>query len=63
MIAALFFVAVIALMMCFVIIVFAQAILPCNKCPHRDQCKQLEENDYPNICTQQMLKSNYGEKL
>ena len=49
--------------MWFKAIIVTQTMLPCDKCPLRDQCKQLEENGYPNICTQKMLNSNYGERI
>lgn len=45
------------------ITIIVRILLPCEQCPLRDQCKQLEDNGYPNICTQKMLKSNYDEKL
>lgn len=63
MIAAITIVVIIGLVMCLIIIIVTQAMLPCDKCPLHDQCKQLEENGYPNICTQKMLNSNYGERI
>lgn len=35
-----------------VLVIVNQGTLPCDKCPLHNQCKQLEENGYPNICTQ-----------
>lgn len=63
MIAAIIIVVIIGLIMWLITVIVTQAMLPCDKCPLRDQCKQLEENGYPNICTQKMLNSNYGERI
>lgn len=48
-------VAIVLGMMMYLCIVLAQAMLPCDKCPLRKQCKKLEDEGYPNICTQNML--------
>lgn len=63
MIAAIVLAAIIVLIIWLITVIVTQAMLPCDKCPLRGQCKQLEKNGYPNICTQQMLNSNYGERI
>ena len=63
MIAAVILTVLIGLIMWIITIIIIQAMRPCDKCPFHNQCKQLEENGYPNICTQETLNSNYGERI
>lgn len=60
MIAAMIMAVVIGFILFVVCLIVSQAILPCNQCPLHNQCKQLEENGNPNICTQKMLRAYDG---
>lgn len=53
----------IGLAMWLIITIATQAILPCDNCPLHNQCKQLEEDGYPNICIQNMLNLNDGKRI
>ena len=40
-----------------------KATLPCDQCSLRCQCKKLEDAGEPNICTQKILRKNYGQGI
>lgn len=58
MMTAIILTVAIGLIMWLIAIIITQAMLPCDKCPLRKKCKQLERDGHPNICTQKMLNLN-----
>lgn len=44
------------------ITLIAQSILPCDKCPLRKHCKELEECGHSNLCTHETIYSDYEIK-
>lgn len=44
--------------------VFARHFLmPCDQCPLKKQCDELERNGKFNLCTQNMLRNDYGKDI
>ena len=38
-------------------------LMPCDKCPLKKQCEELERNGKFNLCIQNMLQHDYGKDL
>lgn len=38
-------------------------LMPCDQCPLKKQCEELEKQGKLNLCTQNMLHNNYGKDI
>lgn len=38
-------------------------LMPCDQCPLKKQCDELERNGKFNLCTQNMLHNDYGKDI
>lgn len=63
MIAAIIFSILVFIIGGIFLILLTQAMLPCDNCPLRKKCKQLEEDGHLNLCMQNLFKTNYGQNI